>query len=219
MHGKFGMFRSLGKPHPKEPAFTGRQQTLCRGLGILCTLLVSGCVQQMEDQPRVDTLEASRFFDDGISYQPPIPGTIARGELPDTTPLATGTSEGKPITEFPLEVDRALLLRGQERYKVFCTHCHGPVGDGNGFVVQRGFPVPPSYHIDRLREAPLGNLFAVITNGHGRMPAFGRRIPPRDRWAIIAYVKSLQLSQNLPLGDLSESEQSQLPPRRRNESP
>lgn len=208
------MFPCLGKPHPRDFARAAR-----RSLAIFCALLVPGCVQQMEDQPRVDTLEVSPFHDDGISYQPPVPGTIARGEMPDTTPLATGATDAKPITEFPLKVDRALLMRGQARYKIFCAHCHGPVGEGNGMVVQRGFPVPPSYHIDRLREMPLGTLFGVVTKGHGRMPAFGRRISPRDRWAIIAYVKALQLSQNVPVGELSESEQSQLPPRGRSESP
>ncbi len=105
------------------------------------------------------------------------------------------------------------LARGQERYTIFCSHCHGPIGYGNGIVVQRGFPVPPSYHIDRLREMPLGTLFGVVTNGHGRMPAFSRRILPRDRWAILAYVRALQLSQNVPLSELSEKEHAQLPPR------
>jgi mono/diheme cytochrome c family protein len=173
----------------------------------------------MEDQPRVDTLEASRFYEDGISYQPPVPGTIARGELPQATPRITGMSDSKPITEFPLEVDEGLLSRGEERYDIFCTNCHGPLGYGNGMVVQRGFPVPPSYHIDRLREMPVGTLFGVVTNGHGRMPAFGRRIPPEDRWAILAYVRALQLSQNVPLGELSESEQAELPPRAKEEAP
>jgi mono/diheme cytochrome c family protein len=191
----------------------------CHWLGCFLALLISGCTQQMEDQPRVDTLEASPFHDSGISYQTSVPGTIARGELPDASPLATGKSDNKPTTEFPIELDRTLLSRGQERFKIFCSHCHGPVGLGNGMVVQRGFPVPPSYHIDRLRDLPLGSMFGVITDGHGRMPAFGRRIPPRDRWAIIAYVKALQLSQNLPLTELSESERSQLPPRRSQPSP
>lgn len=213
------MSRCPGRFHPVALAPTGRQRMHCRGLGCFLALLMSGCTQQMEDQPRVDTLEASLFHESGISYQPSVPGTIARGELPDASPFATGNSENKPITEFPIELDHTLLSRGQERYKIFCSHCHGPIGFGNGMVVQRGFPVPPSYHIDRLRDLPLGSMFGVITNGHGRMPAFGRRIPPRDRWAIIAYVKALQLSQNLPLTELSESERSQLPPRGSQPSP
>jgi mono/diheme cytochrome c family protein len=180
---------------------------------MVCALLLAGCIQQMEDQPRLDTLEASPFHEDGIGYQKPVPGTIARGELPQATPLATGMSQGKPLTEFPLAVDEALLSRGRERFNIFCVHCHGPIGYGNGMVVQRGFPVPPSYHIDRIREMPAGTLFGVVTNGHGRMPAFGRRIPPKDRWAILAYVRALQLSQNVPLSELSASEQAQLPPR------
>lgn len=213
------MFRCPGKSLLLSPRATGGLARRRRGWGAFCLLLIVGCTQQMEDQPRVDTLEASRFYDSEISDQPSVPGTIARGELPDTSPFATGKSDNKPITEFPIEVDRPLLTRGQERYKIFCSHCHGQVGLGNGMVVQRGFPVPPSYHIDRLRELPLGSVFGVITNGHGRMPAFGRRVPPRDRWAIVAYVKALQLSQNLPLTKLSESERSKLPPRGRTASP
>jgi hypothetical protein len=205
------MFPWLGKTRIEANSITGGKRG--RWAGLFFAVLMSGCVQQMEDQPRVDTLEASPLHENESSYRPPLPGTIARGELPETTALATGTSDSKPVTDFPLELDRPLLERGQERYTIFCSHCHGPVGLGNGMVVQRGFPVPPSYHIDRLREMPVGTVFGVITNGHGRMPAFGKRIPPRDRWAIVAYVRALQLSQNLPATELSDSDRKQLPSR------
>ena len=183
----------------------------------------------MAEQPRVDTMQPSEFQGHDSGFRDPPEGTIARGELPQRTGLATGRQNGEPLTEFPLDVDTHLLERGRERYSIFCQHCHGMTGYGDGMVVQRGFPAPPSYHIDRLRELEIGRMFDVITNGRGRMPAFARRIPFRDRWAIIAYVQALQLSQNAPIDELPDddrrridqtratSERSQLtPPRSQN---
>jgi mono/diheme cytochrome c family protein len=156
----------------------------------------------MSNQPRVDTYEPAAFFADGQSVRGPVAGTIARGQLREDSAVETGREAGEQVDRIPIDVTAALMRRGQERYGIFCAHCHGPAGYGDGMVVQRGFPAPPSYHIGRLQQAPAGHLFGVVTNGHGRMPPFGRRIDPSDRWAIIAYVRALQLSQSAPLREL-----------------
>ena len=176
----------------------------------LFVCLASGCVQEMSNQPRVDTYEPVAFFADGQSVRGPVEGTIARGQLPEDSARETGREAGELVDRIPIDVTAALMQRGQKRYGIFCDHCHGPAGDGDGMVVQRGFPAPPSYHIERLQQAPAGHLFGVVTKGHGRMPAFGRRIDPPDRWAIIAYVRALQLSQSAPLSELPESDRTAL---------
>ena len=166
-------------------------------------LLLAGCRGEMYDQPREDTYDASAFFDDGKSARPLVVGTVARGELrADRHRFAGKTKDLKPVETFPFPVDRPVLARGQERYTIFCAPCHGAVGDGRGMIVQRGFSPPPSFHTDRLRNEPVGHYFHVITNGYGAMYPYASRIPPDDRWAIIAYVRALQLSQNAKLDDL-----------------
>jgi mono/diheme cytochrome c family protein len=188
-------------------------------------LLISGCVQQMADQPVYGPLQPSAAFDDGMSSRPPVPGTVARGQLELDRPFFTGKDEGKLIDELP-DVSLAettmpeLLARGHERYNIFCSHCHGRVGGGiggsaeyeslTGLVVQRGFPAPPTYHQERLRRAPIGHFFDVITNGLGRMPPHGYLIEPQDRWAISAYIRALQLSQFAPTGELSAADLTKL---------
>jgi mono/diheme cytochrome c family protein len=171
----------------------------------------------MADQPRYDPLEDNTAYTDHLLGRVPLAGTIARGQLELDEPFFTGKSNGEFVSELPEEVlvGRTLdelLARGRERYTVFCSHCHGQVGGGTGgapeyaqmvgTVVQRGYPVPPTYHQERLRETPLGHLFDVITNGMGRMPAHGYMIPPEDRWAITAYIRALQLSQHAQQGEL-----------------
>jgi mono/diheme cytochrome c family protein len=171
----------------------------------------SGCVQEMANQPRYEPLEASAFFDDGRASRQPVSGTIARGQLQLDEAFFTGKTDGELVSDLPPRVLEGktmaqLLQRGQQRYDVFCSHCHGRAGGGVGgsdlmrqlvgMVVKRGFPAPPTYHQERLRAAPLGHFFDVITSGFGRMPAHGYLIPPEDRWAIAAYVRALQLSQN-----------------------
>lgn len=168
------------------------------------TLLALGCQPHMVDQPRVDTLQSSAAFRDGLGQRPTVTGTIARGELPIDSPEETGLAEGKPLITNPLELSETLLNRGQQRFKIYCSPCHGAAGLGDGMVVQRGFPAPPSYHIDRLRSAPDGELFRVISRGRGRMPPFEKRIEAKDRWAIVAYVRALQLSQSADLTELPE---------------
>jgi hypothetical protein len=171
----------------------------------------------MHDQPKFIPLRPSSFFADGRSARPLPEGTVARGHLNDDTAFLTGKGpDGKLLTEFPRPMTKAVLLRGQERFNIYCTPCHSRLGDGNGMVVKRGFRHPPSYHIDRLRQAPVGHFFDVITNGFGAMPDYASQIPPEDRWAIVSYVRALQLSQYAPLSDVPADARSNLsaaPPR------
>lgn len=170
---------------------------------------VIGC-REMADQARLEPLEASEFFADGKSARPLLPGTVARGHLRVDRAMVTGKVEGQPVARLPVAVTATVMQRGKERYNIFCAHCHDRVGNGQGMVVRRGFPRPPSYHIRRLREAPPGHLFDVITNGLGRMPSLSPQIPPEDRWAIVAYVRALQFSQYAPRQRLKPADLQQL---------
>jgi len=165
-------------------------------------LLLAGCRQDMHDTPRYEPLEQSPFFADGRSQRPPVPNTVARGQLRDDEHLYTGKIDGQLAATFPMPVNAALLLRGQERFNVFCAPCHGRTGKGDGMVVRRGFRAAASFHDPRLRQAPPGYVFDVITNGFGAMPDYAAQIPVRDRWAIAAYLKALQLSQSASLDDV-----------------
>ncbi len=149
----------------------------------------------MADQQRLDPLEATDLFADGRASRPLIEGTVARGHLHADEHLYTGRVGGELATTFPFPVDMRLLRRGRERYEIFCTPCHDRAGTGNGVVVQRGFRRPSSFHVDRLRQAPPGYFFDVITRGFGAMSAYASQVPVRDRWAIAAYIRALQLSQ------------------------
>lgn len=169
-----------------------------------CAMALSGCDmalrQDMADQPKNRPLSPSEFFADGRSERPLIENTVPRGSLDNDV-----YNVSKDYAGFPLAVDEKLLQRGEDRYKVFCTPCHGLQGDGNGMAAVRGMKHPPSYHIERLRQAPNGYFYDVITNGFGVMYSYSERIAPRDRWAIIAYVRALQLSRNAKVSDLPES--------------
>lgn len=173
-------------------------QALARVLILSCLLVLAGCNADLHDQPRFDTLEASEVFLDGQSARPLVEGTIPfRGKWREETAFDTGKSEGQFVAQIPLEtIDRALLERGQERFNIYCSMCHGPSGDGNGMIVQRGFRRPPSLHVERLRNAPAGHFFDVMSNGFGAMPSYRVQTTPHDRWAIVAYLRVLQLSQN-----------------------
>jgi hypothetical protein len=169
-----------------------------------CAIALSGCDmalrQDMADQPKNRPQSPSDFFADGRSERPLIENTVARGGLEDEV-----YNVSKDFVGFPLPVNQKLLERGEDRYKIFCTPCHGLQGDGNGMAAARGMKHPPSYHIDRLRQAPNGYFYDVMSNGFGSMYSYGERITPRDRWAIIAYVRALQLSRNAQARDLPES--------------
>jgi hypothetical protein len=170
----------------------------------LSALALSGCDmalrQDMADQPKNRPLSPSEFFADGRSERPLVENTVARGSLENDV-----YNVSKDYAGFPLPVDEKLLRRGEDRYNVFCTPCHGLQGDGNGMAAVRGMKHPPSYHIDRLRQAPNGYFYDVITNGFGAMYSYSERIAPRDRWAIITYVRALQLSRNAKVSDLPVS--------------
>jgi hypothetical protein len=169
-----------------------------------CAMALSGCDmalrQDMADQPKNRPLSPSKFFADGRSGRPLLENTVARGALENDV-----YNVSKDYPGYPLRVDEKLLRRGEDRYKVFCTPCHGLQGDGLGMAAVRGMKHPPSYHIDRLRRAPNGYFYDVITNGFGAMYSYSERISPRDRWAIIAYVRALQLSRNAKASDLPQS--------------
>jgi cytochrome c553 len=172
-------------------------------VAVAMSAALAGCHRDMHDQPRYEALEASDFFEqDGSIARLPVAGTVARGQLHDDEPLFTGKQEGQFLTQLPVELNRELLSRGRERFNIYCAPCHAPTGNGDGMIVRRGFRRPPSYHIERLRDAPAGHFFDVITNGIGAMPRFSDRLEPRDRWAIVAYIRALQLSQNARLSDV-----------------
>jgi mono/diheme cytochrome c family protein len=174
-----------------------------RPVGLLfCLILLAACSNGMDDQPKYEPYEASTFFDNGMSARPHVPNTVARGQLDADSLLYAGQVDGAPAAEFPFPITSEVLARGQERYNIYCTPCHGYAGYGDGVVVQRGFSPPPSFHSERLRILPVGHIFDVITNGIGAMYSYGDGITPEDRWAIIAYMQALQLSQNATLEDV-----------------
>jgi hypothetical protein len=168
------------------------------------------CQQKMADQPRYKPLAKSDFFDDARASRPLVEGTVARGYLQADEYFYTGKTNGKPVDRFPFPVTKNTLLRGQDRYNIFCSPCHDRVGAGQGMIVRRGYRPPPSFHIDRLRAAPVGYFFDVISHGFGAMPDYAEQIPPGDRWAIVAYIRTLQLSQNASLADVPAQERSAL---------
>ena len=180
-------------------------------IGALFFLLgATVCRQDMHDQPRYEPLEKSAFFEDGRASRPFVEGTVARGQLRLDDHFYTGKVSGELVTTLPFAATKEVLKRGQQRYNIFCSPCHDQIGTGRGMIVQRGFRQPPSFHIDRLRQAPVGHFFDVMTNGFGTMYSYADRIQPKDRWAIVAYIRALQLSQNATLDDVPAAERSKL---------
>lgn len=204
---------------------------------VLAISLIAGCRQQMDVQPKYLPLQKSTFFKDERASRPLIEGTVARGQLQAGNPLYSGLhnpAEEEPmpvdsaagpaapspikhvfnpddlslyVDQLPMPVTADLLQRGQQRFTIYCAVCHDARGTGHGIVVRRGFSPPPSYDDERLRAAPVGYIFEIITHGYGSMPSHAEQIPPADRWAIAAYVKTLQLSQRVPLADLPVDDQ------------
>jgi mono/diheme cytochrome c family protein len=166
---------------------------------------LAGC-DNMKHQQNVRSFEASAHFADGASARLPPAHTVARGSPAPGDPVATGKKGGILLTELPVPLTRGLLERGRERFNIYCAACHGEDGYGRGIVVRCGFPAPPSYYEPWLLQAPVGHLFEVITQGIGRMYPLADRIEPRDRWAIVAYVRALQRSQHARLADLPSAE-------------
>jgi mono/diheme cytochrome c family protein len=177
---------------------------------VTAALVLSGCRQDMHDQPKYVPLRESTFFTDVRSARPLVEGTVARGHLRDDELLYTGNTNGNPATVFPFPVDEKVMRRGQERFDVFCSPCHGRTGQGDGMVVLRGYRRPPSMHLDRLRDAPVGHFFDVITNGFGAMPDYASQVKAEDRWAIIAYIRALQLSGHATLADVPPSDRDKI---------
>jgi mono/diheme cytochrome c family protein len=200
---------------------------------LILALVPAACQQKMAVQPSAKPLDPSAFFESGQASQPVVPGTVARGHLRTDVALYTGlrsprqyvwttgasllgmavspqgalvaaaTNQNDFVETFPFPVTRAVLQHGQDRYMIYCVVCHDPLGTGRGKIVERGYTAPPSYHIARLREVPVGHFVDVITNGYGSMPSYSQQVPPRDRWAITAYIRALQLSQRFPERDLT----------------
>ena len=175
----------------------------------LCFLVVA-CRRGMVDQQRIKPLGEADFFADGRGSRPPPEHTVARGQLREDQQFFTGKIGDQLAATFPMPITRQTLARGRERFEIFCAVCHGRTGEGNGEIVQRGFPQPPSLHEPRLRDAPVGHFFDVATSGYGVMYSYASRLSPEDRWAIAAYIRALQLSQHAAPGDADPGRAKQL---------
>ena len=171
---------------------------------------LTACRRDMFNQPKSNPLRESNFFPDGSASRPIPPHTVARGDLRNDEAFYTGMIGTNLVTTFPIPVTREIIERGQQRFEINCVPCHGKTGEGDGIVVQRGFPAPPSYHIERLRAAPVGHFFDVMTRGYGVMYSYASRVTPEDRWAIAAYIRALQLSENAKLADVPTNEIAKL---------
>ncbi|HUO34808.1 MAG TPA: cytochrome c [Candidatus Acidoferrum sp.] len=190
----------------------GRWTVRLRGAACvgLVALGLSGCRLDMHIQPKYLPYDKTDFWGDDRSERQPVPGTVARGQLRLDELFYTGKINGVLADEFPFPITSADLNRGRQRFNIYCTPCHGYTGNGDGMIVQRGFPPPPSYHIERLRTAPVGHFFDVITNGYGAMYSYAARVEPADRWRIAAYIRALQLSENATIDDVPEPERDKL---------
>jgi hypothetical protein len=176
-------------------------------LGLLGVLALAGCRQDMHDQPYQRPFTESDFYPDKRSERPVIQGTVARGQLNDDAYYETGMVGNTPGDYMPFPVTDQVMERGRQRFNIYCAPCHSRVGDGKGMIVQRGFKQPPSYHIERLRKAPLGYFVDVMTHGFGAMPDYASQIQPFDRWCIVAYIRALQLSQGATMADVPQGQQ------------
>ena len=173
-------------------------------------VLSTGCRYDMQNTPKSIPLRDSMFFTDGSSARPLVQDTVARGTLQDDEAFYTGKVNGKEVDTLPFPLTKDVLDRGQQRFNIYCTPCHDMEGTGNGMIVRRGYKQPPSYHIDRLRDAPIGHFYDVMTNGFGAMPDYRAQVMPRDRWAIAAYIRALQLSRHATLADVPADQRQQL---------
>jgi mono/diheme cytochrome c family protein len=177
-------------------------RTITAGSALAAMLVLAGCRQDMHNQPKFIPQRGTTFFADGRSARPQVEDTVARSQGNVGDYFHTGLIEGKEGDGLPMQLTPAVLERGQERYNIYCTPCHSRVGNGNGMIVQRGYKPAGNFHTDRLRSAPLGHFFAVITNGYGAMPDYSAQLTPADRWAVAAYIRVLQLSQDAKPGDV-----------------
>jgi hypothetical protein len=176
---------------------------------LLGVLALAGCRQDMHNQPKFYPQRGTTFFADGRSVRPQVENTVARGQLHEDSYFYTGLLNGAEGNTMPFPVTIDVLERGQERYNIYCTACHSRVGNGVGMIVQRGYARAGNFHTARLQAAPLGHFFNVITNGYGAMPDYAAQVTPEDRWAIVAYIRALQLSQNAQQADVPSDEHVQ----------
>ena len=210
--------RGAQPPSERERGWGPASTKKCRpsrakSLVVVCVLLtVAGCRQDMHNQPKYRPLRESVFFRDGSSARPIIEGTVARGTLQTDEAFFTGKNGNTLVTELPFAVDEHVLNRGEDRYNIYCAPCHDRTGHGRGMVVQRGYRQPPSLHEERLRAREAGHYFDVMTNGFGAMPDYRTVIAPRDRWAIVAYIRALQLSQHASAADIPGGDPTKLTP-------
>ena len=195
-------------PESRTPGLARR----LAGLAVVSVVALSGCRQDMHNQPKYRPLRGTAFFADGSSSRPLPEGTVARGTLEDNAAFFTGKVGNAPVRELPFKVDEALVNRGQDRYNIFCTPCHDTTGGGKGMVVQRGFKQPPSFHEERLRNAEAGYFFDVMTSGFGAMPDYKMQLSARDRWAVVAYIRALQLSQHAATSDIPGGDPTKVQP-------
>lgn len=179
-------------------------------LAVVLGVTAAACRQDMHDAPRYEAYEASTFFADGRASRQAPAGTVARGWLRQDEALNTGRANGELVAEFPFPISAVDMQRGRDRYNIYCTPCHGVLGDGQGMVVQRGLRRAASYHQDRLREEKVGYFYDVVTNGFGAMQGYAEQIPVRDRWLIVAYVRALQLSQHATMAEVPREQQGAL---------
>lgn len=171
----------------------------------------AACRQDMHDQPKLKPYRSSQFFANGSGMRPLPANTVAKGSLREDTHFFTGRlADGSMATELPMPMTKKLLKRGQDRFTIYCTPCHGQVGDGRGMVVRRGYKQPTSYHDERLRQVPIGYFFDVMTNGFAVMPSYAAQLPPEDRWAIAAYIRALQYSQHVDVTSLTAEQRAAL---------
>ena len=177
---------------------------------IVCAIAIGCDRDDMHNGARLKPYEASEFFADAASARPLVEGTVPRGQVIDPTQAGSGRVNGQLVDTFPFEVTRQVLLRGQERFMIYCAPCHSATGDGDGMIVRRGFTRPPSFHLQRLREAPAGHFVDVMTNGYGAMYSYSERVSVEDRWKIAAYIRVLQLSQSADPSQLPPEDQQKL---------
>ncbi len=177
---------------------------------LLASVLLAGCRRDMFDQPKFRPLAESDFFTDGRSARPVPAGTFAYGETDRGDAIELGTTNGVFVAGIPLPIDEPFLKRGQERFDIYCSPCHGRVGDGRGMIAKRGFIQPADLHSARVRNAPPGYLYAVIANGYGAMPDYSDQLPVNDRWAVVAYIRALEFARHATPADVPPDQRTAL---------
>jgi mono/diheme cytochrome c family protein len=188
----------------------GRGRAALLILIAIAVVALNGCRQDMHNQPKYIPLRDSNYFPNGSSARPLVEDTVARGTLEDDEAFFTGKEGGKEVDTLPFPLTKEVLDRGEQRFNIYCSPCHDIAGTGQGMIVRRGYRQPPSYHIDRLRQVPIGHFFDVMTNGFGAMPDYRAQVAPRDRWAIAAYVRALQLSQHAMAAEIPAEDRQKL---------